>query len=97
MEITEIISYYVLDSVQLIEVSFRTTLDGDDEFRTDSFSINLAKEYGYEIIEPDYDFYDDDDEDDFDNFITVNEEALVEFLNEYYIVNPNKLPKQDLL
>ena len=42
-------------------------------------------------LDEDEDFYED-----FDDFATVDEEMLLAYLNEYYIVYPNKLPKSDL-
>ena len=35
-------------------------------------------------------WFEDDDFD--DDFQTIDEDLLVAFLNEYYVVNPNKLP-----
>ena len=41
---------------------------------------------------------DEDEEDDFDDdFRTIDEDLLVAFLNEYYIVNSDKLPKPELI
>ena len=40
----------------------------------------------YEDIDDDDDFFDDE-------FPTIDEDILISFLNEYYIVNPDKLPR----
>jgi hypothetical protein len=40
---------------------------------------------------------DDDEEDEFDDFETIDEDILLNFLNEYYVVYPDKLPKSELL
>jgi hypothetical protein len=47
--------------------------------------------------------YDDDDDDYMENMIRnyeaqldIDEDEIITFLNEYYIVNPNKLPKTEL-
>lgn len=100
MEIKEIISYYFDQDTKRIDVSFRLTIDSDDEVRTDIVKVEEAKEFGYDIITEEidiFDFSDDEDyEDDDDDFVTVDEDILLSYLNEYYIVYPNKLPKSDV-
>lgn len=100
MEIKEIISYYFDQDAKRIDVSFRLTIDSDDEVRTDIVKVEEAKEFGYDIITEEidiFDFSDDEDyEDDDDDFVTVDEDILLSYLNEYYIVYPNKLPKSDV-
>jgi len=44
MEIVEIISYYIHEQTQMIEVSFRTTSDSEEEFRNDIISLREAKD-----------------------------------------------------
>lgn len=99
MEIVEIISYYIHEQTQMIEVSFRTTSDTEEEFRNDIISLREAKDYGYDLVQDDLSvFLDDDYEDeDVDDFLSVDEDNLVSYLNEYYVINPEKLPKQELL
>lgn len=99
MEIVEIISYYIHEQTQMIEVSFRTTSDTEEEFRNDIISLREAKDYGYDLVQDDLSaFLDEDYEDeDVDDFLSVDEDNLVSYLNEYYIINPEKLPKQELL
>jgi hypothetical protein len=44
--------------------------------------------------------YSDDDseyEDDWGDVDTIDEEVLISFLNEYYVVNPTKLPKSQAI
>jgi len=100
MEIKEISSYYFDQDTKRLDVSFRLTIDSEDEIRHDVLKLEEAKEFGYDIITEDSNFFDlDEDEDfyeDFDDFATVDEEMLLAYLNEYYIVYPNKLPKSDL-
>jgi hypothetical protein len=100
MEIKEIISYYFDQDTKRIDVSFRLTIDSDDEVRSDIVKVEEAKEFGYDIITEEidiFDFSDDEDyEDDDDDFVTVDEDILLSYLNEYYIVYPNKLPKSDV-
>ena len=101
MEVVDIISYYIFEEKKQIEVSFKMNTDSDDEIRTDLIEIQEFSNYGYNIIDENITqfFSDDDDEfeEDFDDFIDIDEDTLVQFLNEYYIVNPKKLPKTELM
>lgn len=99
MEIVEIISYYIHEQTQMIEVSFRTTSDSEEEFRNDIISLREAKDYGYNLIDDDLSLLLDEDteEEDFEDFLSIDEDTLISYLNEYYLVNPDKLPKQELL
>jgi deoxycytidine triphosphate deaminase len=100
MEILEIVNYNIDLKSNILDVSFRTIEDSEDEQRVDRIDYSLVEEYGYDITVEDFDFFtDDDDEDEFDddyNYeedIIVDEEELISFLNEYYMVNPTSLPK----
>jgi hypothetical protein len=99
MEIRELVSYYVYEDTKRIEVTFRLTLDSEDEVRNDIINLEEAEEFGYKLINDNNDFFqfDDEEEEDFDDFIDMDEDLLINFLNEYYIVNPTKLPKTEIL
>ena len=101
MEIQELIFHYLHENTTIIEVQFRLSIDSDDEIRTDMVDLNEASDFGYELITEDFDSQDDDDdeEDDFYwlNSPSVDEDNLILFLNEYYIINPEKLPKPELI
>lgn len=100
MEIQEIVSYYLFEDSRKVEVSFRLTIDSEDEIRNDIIDVDEAKDFGYILIEEELDdlFIDDDDSEFYDDeFITVDEIQLLDFLNEYYIVNPNQLPKIEII
>jgi hypothetical protein len=100
MEIRELVSYYVYEDTKRIEVTFRLTLDSEDEVRNDIINLEEAEDFGYNLIENNNDFFqfdDEDGEDEFDDFVDVDEDSLISFLNEYYIVNPDKLPKTEML
>jgi hypothetical protein len=100
MEIQEIVSYYLFEDSRKVEVSFRLTTDSEDEIRNDIVDVDEAKDFGYILIEEELDdlFIDDDDSEFYDDgFMIVDEIQLLDFLNEYYIVNPNQLPKTDLI
>jgi hypothetical protein len=100
MEIRELVSYYLYEDTKRIEVEFRLTLDSEDEVRNDIINLEEAEDFGYNLLEDNKDFfqYDDEDEDDeFDDFIDIDEDSLISFLNEYYVINPDKLPKTEIL
>lgn len=102
MEIKEIVSYFLSSESNILEVSFRTIEDDDDVLRTDNIDYSLAEEYGF-ILESDYfEFYDDEFEEDNEEDlyeektkIELDEDELLSFLNEYYTVNPESLPKAE--
>lgn len=100
MEILEILNYNINLKTNILDVSFRTIDDSEDEQRTDRIDYSLVEEYGYDITSEDFDFFDFDDDDDLedddydlDEDVVVDEEQLISFLNEYYLVNPSSLPK----
>jgi hypothetical protein len=99
MEIQELIFHYLHENTTIIEVQFRLSIDSDDEIRTDMVDLNEASDFGYELITEDFDSQDDDEEDDFYwlDSPSVDEDNLILFLNEYYIINPEKLPKPELI
>jgi hypothetical protein len=100
MEIKEIISYYLNSDTNIIEVSFRTIDDEEDVLRNDTINYDIVEEYGFDLVTESFDFF-DDDEDEFmgdfydDDKIELDEDELLIFLNEYYTVNPNQLPKSE--
>lgn len=99
MEIQEIISYYLYEETKRLEVSFRLSVDAEDEIRNDIINLDDSKEFGYKLIEESLDFFtfDDDFEEDGEDFQSIDEDALLSFLNEYYIVYPDKLPKIEII
>jgi hypothetical protein len=100
MEVSEIVSYYIHENTRSLEVSFRLSSDDDDEIRNDIISIIEAEDFGYNLIQEGFELFDDEDgelyDDEFDDFDSIDEETLTTYLNEYYIVNPDKLPKPEL-
>jgi hypothetical protein len=96
MEIKEVISYFVNSDSNILEVSFRTIDDNEDVLRTDNIDYTLVEEYGFELETISFDFI----EDEFDDIeeepkIELDEDELISFLNEYYTVNPNSIPKSE--
>lgn len=95
MEIKEVLSYYVNIDSNLLEVSFRTIEDGDDVSRNDHIDYSLVEDYGYILETESLDFFgvDSEEEDVNNDDIELDEDMLISFLNEYYEINPNSIPK----
>ncbi len=100
MEIKEIVSYSVLPSANILEVAFRTIDDSDEEIRNVEIEYSEVSEYGFELETESLDLFFDDDNEDIKNTnedsVELDEEELVNFLNEYFLVNPSKLPESSI-
>jgi hypothetical protein len=99
MEIKEIISYYLNGDTNIIEVSFRTIEDEEDVLRNDTIDYTIVEEYGFDLVTESFDFFGDDDDFEGGIFeeetIELDEDELIVFLNEYYLINPSQLPKSE--
>jgi hypothetical protein len=97
MEIKEIVSYYFNNETNLVDVSFRTIEDEEDVVRIDTIDYSVIESYGFDLIAESFDFFDDDLEDDLfeETIIELDEDILISFLNEYYIVNPDSIPNPE--
>jgi hypothetical protein len=98
MEIKEIVSYFLNTDSNILEVSFRTIEDDDEVMRTDSIDYSIVDDYGFDLITESFDFFDDDFEDDEilpNDRVELDEDELVTFLNEYYTINPEALPRSE--
>ena len=101
MEIKELESFYVNEASQTLDVTFRILSDSDDEIRTDQITLEEVRTFGYNINEKVDDFYDEEDEDDIYLFGDIDNEDLdeqevISFLNEYYLIYPDNLPDAEL-
>lgn len=100
MEIKEIVSYFLNEDTDILDVSFRTIEDPDDVVRVDKIDFMIVEEYGFELINDNFDFFEDDEDYDDDSYesekIELDEDELITFLNEYYLTNPDELPKAEL-
>jgi hypothetical protein len=98
MEIVEIISYFVNHSTDTIDVRFRFNDDEEDEIRVDVIDLKESDDFGYTLIVEDFDLFIDDEDEDDNNLLedNVDEIELLTFLNEYYLIYPEKVPKKDL-
>ena len=96
MEVVEIVGHYIDKNQNLINVEFRLIGDEDDIIREDLIEYSFFEEFGFDnsknfdILE---EVLDEEDEWGDDEYDYINEENLISFLNEYYIVYPKKLPK----
>ena len=103
MEIKELVSFYINESSQTLDVTFRTLLDTDDEIRTDQINFSEIKNFGYDVLLNKVDEFEDlidEDEFEYDDFSGLFEdeeldEDVISFLNEYYLINPKSLPKAE--
>lgn len=97
MEIKEIVSYYLNPENDILDVTFRTIEDSDDVIRIDRIDFLVSEDYGFDLITENFDIFGDEfDEDLFDSEkIDIDEDELISFLNEYYLLNPNSLPKPE--
>ena len=100
MEIKELESFYINETSQTLDVTFRVLSDNDDEIRTDQIDLTESKTFGYDFSKDDTDeLWDDDGEDYFDNYgddFEMDEEEIISFLNEYYLIYPTRLPDSQL-
>lgn len=100
MQVKELITFYVNESSKTLDVTFRLETDSDEEIRNDSITIDEVETYGYEFLNKENETFEEDEmfdtnfDDDFDFFI--DEEEVTSFLNEYYMINPKKLPPSEL-
>jgi hypothetical protein len=98
MEITELISYNINYGKDTIEIKFRMNEDDEHEIRLDEINLTEADDFGYTLIYEDFDFYDEDeDSDELETTDDVDEHELLSFLNEYYMIYPERLPEKDIL
>ena len=108
MEIKEIVSHYVNFSNDILEVSFRTIDDADNELRNAEIPVVEIIAFGYDFIKNDstlLEMFDDEDNGDdefFDEISLIKDEFLdvhdlISFLNEYYLVYPDQLPKKRII
>jgi hypothetical protein len=100
MEIKELESFYINETSQTLDVTFRILSDNDDEIRTDQIDLTESKTFGYNFLKDENDeLWDDDGEDYFDTYgeeYEMDEEEIISFLNEYYLIYPDRLPEAQL-
>lgn len=106
MKIKEIVDYYYNPKSEIVQVSFRLDEDGEDKIREHEFELDFIEKSGFFILE-NYDYESNDlpivYEEDTDELI-IDEEAVEEkeyevdinelqnFMEEFYDLNPKKIP-----
>jgi hypothetical protein len=99
MEIKEIVSYFLNSDSNILEVSFRTIEDEDDVLRNDNINYSIVSEYGFELETETFDFFGEEFDEELgedEEKIELDEDELVSFLNEYYTINQDSIPKAEL-
>jgi hypothetical protein len=92
MEIKELVSHYLNESSKTLDVTFRTTLDSEDEIREDQIYFDEITDFGYDFVSNITDSYGSLRDDD----LFVDDQEITSFLNEYYLIYPDKLPSSEL-
>jgi hypothetical protein len=97
MEIKEIVSYFMNSGSNIIEVSFRTKEDDEEDIRVDQIHYSIAEEYGFDLVTESFDFFEEDEDDSFidEDKVELDEDELMVFLNEYYTIQPESLPSPE--
>lgn len=100
MEIREVVSYFLNIDTNILDVTFRTIDDSDDVIRIDNIDFSLTEDYGFDLIQENFNFFDDDFEDDLleneNDEVELDEDELLSFLNEYYLLESNTLPESQI-
>ena len=96
MEVIEIISNFINKDNNVVEVEFRMRGDSEDTVRIDTIEFEYLQDFGYGENFLSFDLFEDDDEDwDLgfeDEEFFIDEDDLISFLNEYYLVYEDRLP-----
>jgi hypothetical protein len=100
MEVREIIETTIKEPI--IEVKFRLDTDSDEVMRTVEFQLGEIEEYGYNVLTEDFDLFDIDDDWEDENFdyiddedeLNIDEEELISFMNEYFLINDHVPPAE---
>jgi hypothetical protein len=100
MEVKEIITYFINDATQTMDVSFRCLKDSYDEIRQDQIEVKEVWDMAYDYILNQDPMFEDEEEDGdgyYFQFHNVFDDNLmyevISFLNEYYMVYPERIPK----
>ena len=96
MEVVEIISNFINKDNNVVEVEFRLRGDSEDTVRIDTIEFEYLQDFGYGDNFLSFDLFEDVDEDwDLgfeDEEFFIDEDELISFLNEYYLIYEDRLP-----
>lgn len=95
MEIKELITFFVDKEVNILDVTFRLIEDSEDIIRQCQIDYDLAEDYGYSLTNSNLYFPDNEGDLDLEDIDEneVDKNELINFLTEYFTVNPDQLPK----
>jgi len=100
MDIKEIVSFYVNESSGMMDITFRAFNDEEDEVRIDQIDLEEVNKFGYDFTNKEEDIMFDDEDEDSDLFTefeddlnSIDEDELISFLNEYYLLYPKRIPE----
>lgn len=96
MEIRELIDYHFNNTSELLEVKFRTLEDNENVYRADKIMYEELDSFGFGELLKNNNSELEEDEDDFDFFGSddmYNEDEIISFLDEYYLIYPERFPK----
>lgn len=99
MEVIDILSHYIDKTQNLIIVEFRMMGDDDEVVREDFIEYSYFEEFGFDKNK-NFEIFEslieegDEWEDEGVDYIS-DESSLINFLNEYYVVYPKKIPKPE--
>lgn len=98
MEIIELVSFHLNKFEELLEVSFRTNSDNEDVIRESKIPFYDISDFGFNFHLSEYEDIDESFSDEFeDDDLFVDESEILSFLNEYYILFIDKLPKAEII
>lgn len=101
MEVIEILSSFVNKDNNIIRVEFQML--NDEGVRTDVIEFEYFTDFGYDI-DTTIDIFDSIDKDEEDEWgiwsdeeseSYIDDEVLISFLNEYYVVFPDRIPDEE--
>jgi len=97
MEIKEIVSYFLNAETNTLEVSFRTIDDNEEVLRNDNIDYTIVGDYGFDLVTESFDLFGEEFEDELfdEEKVELDEDELMIFLNEYYTINPDTLPRAE--
>ena len=101
MEVREIVETVIKEP--LLEVRFRMSTDTDEVIRITEFDLQEIEDYGYNVITEDFDLFDFDDDEwedgevemDDDDSLEIDEDELISFMNEFFLINDN-VPTEEM-
>jgi hypothetical protein len=102
MEIKELISFYINEISGNLDVSFRLFDDNEDEIREDQIDLTEIDAFGYNFRKNiNLGLFEEEEDDDYDIDFNLDDGfeddyEIISFLNEYYLIYPDKLPDVSL-